>query len=460
MENLIANLSNKVQKRQLQGRQYLVAPVAMMVEGVLPGSRGPLLYSEAQIMNSVEAWNHKPITVRHPVLPNGEYGTGCAPEALDNVGVGMILNTKYNKRTKKLVAEAWFEVARLDIVPQGDIIRNALESGIKMEVSTGLTADVAITNGTFNGKEYVGEATNFRPDHLAILIDVAGACSIADGAGLLVNQKRTREADRLLVNAKKDQSLMELISEVREAVMETYCPMPSGPMGSMNDVWVEDVFKDSVIFYKNGEFFKQNFAQKDGSVTLLGDLIQVERKTTYEPLVVNTAAKMDRDTLIAKLGDSHKEFVANLSDEQVSALLALSVPVANSTETETNPEPAPEPSPAPAEVVTEVVANSVEDVVAAAPKHIQAQLRDALVANDRLRSGYITAIIENKSNKFSKDDLASFSTSQLERIAELATAPVVVANASTQPQPRFVGSAGSLPPAEVEAPLTLPSTAK
>ena len=44
--------------------------------------------------------------------------------------------------------------------------------------------------GDWNGKAYVGIARNYRPDHLAILPDMKGACSIADGAGLCRNHER------------------------------------------------------------------------------------------------------------------------------------------------------------------------------------------------------------------------------------------------------------------------------
>jgi len=54
-----------------------------------------------------------------------------------------------------------------------------------VEVSTGLYADSIATNGAVSGKSYRAVARNFRPDHLAILLDTVGACSLQDGCGLL-----------------------------------------------------------------------------------------------------------------------------------------------------------------------------------------------------------------------------------------------------------------------------------
>jgi hypothetical protein len=44
------------------------------------------------------------------------------------------------------------------------------------------------------GRQYVGIARNHRPDHLAILPDLKGSCSIADGAGLCRNHDVVEEA--------------------------------------------------------------------------------------------------------------------------------------------------------------------------------------------------------------------------------------------------------------------------
>jgi hypothetical protein len=53
--------------------------------------------------------------------------------------------------------------------------------------------DVQKQVGTLNGMEYGRIARNLMPDHLAILPDKIGACSIADGAGLLRNSLYVEE---------------------------------------------------------------------------------------------------------------------------------------------------------------------------------------------------------------------------------------------------------------------------
>lgn len=435
MEKLVANLSNNVKVKQLHGREYLVAPVVMMVEGVLAGNQGPILYEETEILHSVEAWNHKPITLGHPEAPDGTKLSGCAPEALERFGVGMILNAKYDKRTKKLKAEAWFDRQRLESVPDAYPVKMALNSGQKMEVSTGLFVDLVMNQGSFNGRNYVAKTKGYRPDHLAIILNGTGACSIADGAGLLVNKSTQITAKSLEI-------------------------------GSAWDIGVvHDIVGDQVVFAANEKFYTQNYAKDGETVKLLGNLIEVTRKVTYEPLVVNEKPKMERDQLLQLMGDEHKEFVANMSDEQVSALLKIKAevapaatpepvaapatvePVVNETQTEKAPEPAPAP------VILAI--NSLSELSQHVPEHLRSGLEQALATNQRVRDDLVAKIVANKANAFTVDELHAFPTDQLTKLASLAS--VALATNAATPAPLFAGSPGAPAPVK-QAGLLPPST--
>jgi hypothetical protein len=60
-----------------------------------------------------------------------------------------------------------------------------------IEVSTGLfTTNYAANPGSnYKGRPYSHIARNYVPDHLAILLDQVGACSIQDGCGITFNKK-------------------------------------------------------------------------------------------------------------------------------------------------------------------------------------------------------------------------------------------------------------------------------
>jgi hypothetical protein len=167
----------KVQTKTLEGRPHLVVPMVMIVEGVWNGSAGGVFYPAEVLKNSVALWNGKPIVVYHPDM----FGSGFAghPEIFNRQKVGVVFNTKFEDN--KLKADAWLDKARLNTVDTR--IANALAKSQPIEVSTGL--GVHTDNETTNGGAMI--ATEIQPDHLALLPDQRGACSLADGAGLLRN---------------------------------------------------------------------------------------------------------------------------------------------------------------------------------------------------------------------------------------------------------------------------------
>lgn len=184
MKTLIANLAGKVRRDILGGREHLVAPVTMIVPGVLNGSRGPILYTAEENKKSVELWNGMPITINHPTKPV----SARSKEILNSQGVGIVLSSRIENG--ELKAEGWFDIERLSKVDKR--VLNSLLNNEKIELSTGLDMDRQIadeSDNTFNGERYDSIARNYRPDHLAILPDVKGACSLTDGCGVLNKDK-------------------------------------------------------------------------------------------------------------------------------------------------------------------------------------------------------------------------------------------------------------------------------
>lgn len=182
LEQLSVNLG-KPQRRTLNGREFLVAPVTMIVPGVLNGSKGALYYPPEEVSKNPTVWNGTPIVLLHPQSLNGEHISARDPVVLNKQGLGWIFNSQANG---KLTAEAWFDV---EAVRNRDAtLLGKLESGDKVELSTGLYTDNEPSTGVANGKEYKFIARNYRPDHLAILPGMQGACSVNDGCGVNVNQ--------------------------------------------------------------------------------------------------------------------------------------------------------------------------------------------------------------------------------------------------------------------------------
>lgn len=441
IQKFVANLSKKVQKKTLAGKEYLVAPVSMLVEGVFVGNQGAIFYGEDELSKYVQSWNHRPITISHPEDAAGNKISGCTPEALEATGVGMILNASWQEKNKKLVAKAYFDVNRLDTVVGGQKIKEALEKELPLEVSTGLFVDNEAAAGEYNGKKYEKIAKNFKPDHLAVILYGTGACSIADGAGLLVNKNGEKPTinPRLLVNA--EMSLTKLISEVEKAVRETHENGVDPVTGVHDWVYVEEIYEDKIIFGKNGNWYSESFTHEDGKVKLLGNLIQVTREVSYKPisLVTNAKVNMDKTELIASLGEAHKAFVEAMTDEQVAALAKYKTDLVANAKAEVVPAEPAKPK-------------TIAEVLEICPADIQASINEALTTNAASRKSLIEVIVANKQNTFTEAELESFSTVSLNKMAGL-----VVNAKSEKNDPIFAGGAGQPAPAVVEGFLP-PST--
>lgn len=181
---MITNTVGRATRMNLGDRECVVAPVTLLVEGVLNGSRGPLYYPREEIKQNVIAWNGIPLTLGHPDL----IMSARTPEILSQYQLGVVLNAEYAYR--KLTAQAWFDVVACNRIDKRIIAK--LERGEPIEVSTGILTHNELVDGVYNNKAYIGIARNYRPDHLAVLLDEYGACSVDDGCGVF-NQHSLKE---------------------------------------------------------------------------------------------------------------------------------------------------------------------------------------------------------------------------------------------------------------------------
>lgn len=202
LELLTLNAFGSVRPATRGGRPFLVANGTIIVPGVLPGSKGPLFYPEDEVRNSAPLWDNVDIVLRHPTDPR----TGAALSAksagvLQRVGMGLLQNTAF--KSGRLGTELWFDVhntERLDLTLHPDHrVLPKLRRGQPVELSTGLYTKQkpAPLGAVFNGRSYSAVAVAYRPDHLAVLPDEVGACSIRDGCGVLVNSRGEPTMTRL-----------------------------------------------------------------------------------------------------------------------------------------------------------------------------------------------------------------------------------------------------------------------
>jgi len=437
------NLANSaIRHETLHGKRYIVAPMVMLTEGVHNGSGGPLLYREGDIKRAAPAWNMKPIVVYHPQI-NGQGVSACDPDVLQAQQVGMVMKTTWNG---KLRAEAWVDEERAAAVDAR--VLDALEQNKLMEVSTGLFTENVEEVGDWNGEEYKAIATNHQPDHLALLPDQIGACSVADGAGLLmlneaaqaagvenVDRMLAREMDilrRMIGNAMSHSNTHAALSI---ALKDRFKP------GEKQFIWIVDVYDDRVVyeFENDGKItlFSLGYAKIENGVTLSTDPpIEVVRVTEYRTsdgkFVGNNAhatAKDDDmkkeqivDRLIANKAtpwsDGDRKLLLNMED---AALEKLDTAAAAAVEPEVEEKPKAAQDTVPEKPVENKTPQTTEEYINAAPPDIRQMLQNGLAAHEAEKTKLIDEITANTANPFTPEFLRGKGIDELRGLAQLAT---------------------------------------
>jgi len=350
LKHFKSNLSKRIRVEEKNGKRYLVTNVVLISEGVLNG----MLYPADEISTFPEAWNGRPLPLGHPKV-NGQYVSANSRGIIDAYSVGQMFNCKFNESTAtkpaQLVGEAWIDTEKLDqLAEQGNSkalkLLEKLDVDEPIEISTGLFTEDEATAGNFNGTPYSAIARNHRPDHLAILTDEVGACSVEDGCGMMVNKKKPEEKglignmmSRLLkrtANNMADENPVvanALTNQDQRVALESALKQKI-TLAPSQWLWIRDIGEDDngqryVVYERewreDGERkeadFRRNYTISVGDQIVLADDEQmVIRKTTYiaqsaqAPEPVSPRANADNN--------KQKESDQMNKDQMVSAIIA------------------------------------------------------------------------------------------------------------------------------------------
>jgi len=429
--SIVAN--NKLNKREevLNTRKHIVVPVVMMVQGVHSGSGGALLYTNEELGKQTEQWNGRPVVIGHPKDEQGNFTTANSPDSSDAYAVGCLYNTSIEET--KLLSEVWIDVKNAkEKYPE---VITKLDADDTIEVSTGLTSTVLNEKGNFNGKEYVGVATNIIPDHLAILLNEKGACSCESGCGINVTNsagglKTPENIEERLVSNRLSGNLT--FNEIRDGV--TNAVRNALPNSKDTWLWIRDISNKEAVYAiedtNNVEkYYKTSYTiNKDKQIVLGNDLQEVERVITYEPI----GGIMDREKVVNCLiantsswQEKDREVLMNMEEATLEKISAMDAKCTD-CEAEIPAETTPVVEPAVKEVKNEeaVVANLGID------KDVLALLQDPnskeVITNGvklhvKLKTDMITNILANSLNTFTKEELTAMQFNSLEKLNKIAT---------------------------------------
>lgn len=174
--------SYTVTRFQIENVKYIMVPVVMIREGVHNGSGGALLYNKSELEKSVQSWEQVPVTIGHPQAD----GNFISANSAGVRHVGRVTNPRMSN--DKLMADIVFEESLLQ--NESATVLAALNEGGILEVSVGVFSGLEETQGVWNGENYTGITKDYKPDHLAILPNEKGACSVDDGCGIRNNSDK------------------------------------------------------------------------------------------------------------------------------------------------------------------------------------------------------------------------------------------------------------------------------
>lgn len=459
---LTVNLKPEIRYDVMEGRDYIVVPAVIMREGVVTNSAGRSLYSRDHISIDVNQWDYKPIVVNHPEK-DGQYISACSsPEVITNykVGVLMATNGKVADDNRFTVStECWLEKERLEELAPS--ILEDLEAGREIEVSVGAFTEDDLQSGDFNGKKYDRIATNFRADHLALLIGQKGACSNEDGCGLLrvasdhsVTPWRQTYSKSMALAVSALQDMQKLVVNdisFGDIHGQLYNELASkhGEKGKSWNGWVSDVYKDKVIYYNGEQLTQHDYVVNNNKVALKGEPVQVVRTTKYAPvanhgdgdkemnkkqvvdgLIANSAklwAEGDRDYLmgleekrLTELSETATRIEANAKAVEDAKKLENNTDCGcpdkqTGKEKDTAPQANAEPK-FPNRPMTD------EEWAKIAPPRVRETLALGEQVRVNTRNACIATIKANKGNTFTDEKLEAMNLGSLQNLASLAAA--------------------------------------
>ena len=188
-------------KQDFEGRPHYVIDIVMARVMIM----NEIYYPAEVLEKSVPLWNSTPVVVNHPRLfkigVNGEGAdlpvSARDPKVFNEFKIGVVWNTIFDADSGKLKGVVYIDAKRVEEVESA--IALAIENNESLEVSTGVGAEFEENSaGVDKGVEYKQRVKNLLPDHLAILTNEVGACSVADGCGLFQNRALDQRDEDIL----------------------------------------------------------------------------------------------------------------------------------------------------------------------------------------------------------------------------------------------------------------------
>jgi len=177
----------KTRFEEVDGKNYLVAPCILVKEQVLNGE----YLTATAIKNSVELWEGQRVVVNHPVGKDGESENANTRDSIEEYHVGYVWNVAYDEPSKKLKGEVFLDIDKMAKNEESKAAYDKVLKSQQMECSTGYyVTTLEEKEDEYDGVPYTAIQHEIIPNHLALLPNDVGACSLEDGGGVRNNAYR------------------------------------------------------------------------------------------------------------------------------------------------------------------------------------------------------------------------------------------------------------------------------
>lgn len=296
------------------GSTYTIKDVCGAVDGIVMNA---MYYGGSELGKAAASLEGRPAPAGHPKNSAGQHISATNGDALLTAYVGAICRNARHQGGRTLV-DVVVNEAQARAHPDGVRLVERLDAAITgnnadpIHVSTGLYCEAIQANGESGGKSYSRIATGIKYDHLAILLNEQGAGTPADGVGMWLNaegQPEEVEQATLQVHAEDKRSaglkawVLRLLGNSGSADM-SFDAIQSGlhvllPEGA----WLREVFDRYAVWTdKDGRLWRQDYTVgSDGSLAFAGQVQEVTRKVTYEPITNSSKEDPVKDQILAAL---------------------------------------------------------------------------------------------------------------------------------------------------------------
>lgn len=444
----------QIQEEEIDGVNYLTAPVVMMVEGVHRGSHGPLFHSATELSKSTAAWEGMPVVINHPQDEAGNY---ISANSVQEKVVGYVCEPKMEG--KKLKAKIRVNVDKTSVASPTTIA--ALKANKVLEVSIGVFTDEIKEDGEWNGETYTARAINHKPDHLAILPTDQGACSVSDGCGIRVNKLQTNNIggmtneeiimkNSLLVDFRSLQVNQLSYDDISRMMWDKLHAMKveDSQGNELKECWPESIYDKYLIYRERTQvgketvvkFYQQNYIITNDQIEFTDAPVEVVKELKYKVVQTNKEGgqKMADEKKPCPKGTICKEskveaLIANkltaYTLEDKDMLMGLDEAIIDKM-TPIEPEAVVVNK----EVQVPAVYKTVDEFLNAAPEEIRDSLRTGLVLNEERRETLVQSILTNSvQGTWSEEELKGKATAELEKLSRSYPAPVNYSGMGNKP---------------------------